>query len=255
MASFFRYPYPLLHSYAEPQWLPPTEGQKTSSLDRLEEEELAHFQRVKKCVLPENIPDPIGIDDSKKFALHSTQQPSALDQETSWMQFLTGATIGSPKQQFWQKYQQHASRDNRMMSEHEKDEASYSALSYGARLRSYNFQGPAETSLAHDMQAEPEEKRPATTASARTAPTTAAMMHPNSLEAGAVAYSNKNNNDGISFSHQDMTLEVDDDDEDMEEDWWLARVCEKFKTSTFLLSTWTSFFWFIVSPSQVPFEI
>ncbi|KAL7581170.1 hypothetical protein ACA910_005959 [Epithemia clementina (nom. ined.)] len=83
MTSSFRYPPQLLHSFTESQWLPATEEQQTSSLDRLEAEEQARVQLLKRKVLPEHIPDPIGVDDTKKFTLTAQQQSAASSAESA----------------------------------------------------------------------------------------------------------------------------------------------------------------------------
>mmetsp|Transcript_24128 Transcript_24128/g.66861 ORF Transcript_24128/g.66861 Transcript_24128/m.66861 type:complete len:311 (+) Transcript_24128:201-1133(+) len=104
MTSSFRYPSQLLHSYTEPQWLPPTHDQQSSSLDRLEAEEQAQIQRIKALVLPENIPDPIGMDDSKKFALNAQQSAAAsAEADAALLGPSTSALVQQPS--FWERHQ------------------------------------------------------------------------------------------------------------------------------------------------------
>mmetsp|Transcript_2415 Transcript_2415/g.5010 ORF Transcript_2415/g.5010 Transcript_2415/m.5010 type:complete len:265 (-) Transcript_2415:19-813(-) len=117
MTSSFRYPPQLLHSYTESQWLPPTQDQQSSSLDRLEAEEQAQIQRLKKLVLPENIPDPIGMDDSKKFALNAQQ--SSTDADAS---MLGPTTSLSQQPSFWERHRRSVLGDSGALDDEEDED-------------------------------------------------------------------------------------------------------------------------------------
>ena len=93
--------------------------QNPCSLDRLEEEEKARIHQLKLQVLPENVPDPIGIDDAKRFALNAQQSSSVTTTDSAAVLLLGGpplqpsssiagaaaATVTSTQSNlFWHKY-------------------------------------------------------------------------------------------------------------------------------------------------------
>lgn len=72
-------------------------------MDRLEEEEQWQIERLKKLVLPDNIPSPVGMDDSKKFALNAQQSKTGADSDA----VLLGSGISVPQQlSFWDRHYQ-----------------------------------------------------------------------------------------------------------------------------------------------------
>ena len=130
-------------------------------MDRLEAEEKARVQKLKRQVLPENIPDPIGLDDTKKFSLNNDQQASTdFLGSTAALYGPLISTNSNVQQLFWEKYEmQHQqamerhrrpNRDEQGTSElrHQEQPSSIGILPYGRRRR-YNFRahGPLPTGM------------------------------------------------------------------------------------------------------------